>query len=60
MTPSILKYYLALIEVLGYDLYYDSDLNRWEAYASEDQPIFWDTSKEQLIISTTHELYENC
>lgn len=60
MSPSILKYYLSILESRGYNLYYDSYLNRWEAYASEDQPIFWDTSKEQLIISATHELYENC
>lgn len=59
MTPSILKYYLALLEAIGYHLYYDSDFDRWEAYASDEQPIFWDKNKEELIRLVICELYEN-
>lgn len=59
MTTAILKYYLAIIESIGYHLYYDSDLNRWEAYASDEMPIFWDQNKEQLIALVIRELHEN-
>ena len=58
MTPSILKYYLALLEAIGYHLYYDSDFTRWEAYASDEMPVFWDKNKEELIQLVIHEVYE--